>query len=133
MKLEEKTKRRKYIDKNRLKNSFKYALEGIKETYKKEQNIKIHTIIGILVIIFGFLLKISYVEWLICLMLIGIVLMAEFFNTAIECVVDLISPKIHPLAKAAKDIASSAVLIMALISGIIGLLIFIPKICNFIF
>ena len=53
--------------------------------------------------------------------------MAEFFNTAIEYVVDLASPSVHPLAKAAKDTASAGVLMMAIISVIVGLIIFAPK------
>ena len=88
--------------------------------------------LAILVIVFGFFLRISYIEWLVCLVLIGLVIMAEFFNTAIEYVVDLASPKIHPLAKAAKDTASAGVLMMAIISAIIGSIIFIPKIIVFI-
>ena len=118
----------KKIDKKRLRNSFKYAFQGVKQTFIGEQNMKIHAAIAILVIIFGFVFKISYFEWLICLVLICLVLMAEFFNTSIEYVVDLISPKIHPLAKAAKDTASAGVLIMAIISAIAGCMIFIPKI-----
>ena len=58
--------------------------------------------------------------------------MAEFFNTAIEYVVDLASPDIHPLAKAAKDTASAGVLMMALIAAVTGLVIFIPKLIDFI-
>ena len=57
--------------------------------------------------------------------------MAEFFNTAIEFVVDLASPDIHPLAKLAKDTASAGVLMMAIISAIIGLIIFVPEIIEF--
>lgn len=131
-KIRRKIKRKLKIDNKRLINSFKYASEGIKQSYKGEQNLKIHTFIAILVIVFGFFLKISYFEWLVCLILIGLVLMTEFFNTAIEYVVDLASPRIHPLAKAAKDTASAGVLIMAIISAIIGLLIFVPKLIDFI-
>ena len=131
-KIRKKIKRKLKIDNKRLINSFKYASEGIKQSYKGEQNLKIHTFIAILVIVFGFFLKISYFEWLVCLLLIGLVLMTEFFNTAIEYVVDLASPRIHPLAKAAKDTASAGVLIMAIISAIIGLLIFVPKLIDFI-
>ncbi|MBQ2640325.1 MAG: diacylglycerol kinase family protein [Bacilli bacterium] len=116
------------LDKKRLRNSFKYAFQGVKQTYLGEQNMKIHTIIAIIVVVCGFIFKISYVEWLICLVLICLVLMAEFFNTSIEYVVDLISPNIHPLAKAAKDTASAGVLMMAIISTIAGLMIFVPKI-----
>lgn len=120
------------LDKKRLTNSFKYAFEGILQAYVGEQNLKIHTVIAILVIIFGFILKISYTEWLVCLVLIGLVLMAEFFNTSIEYLVDLASPEIHPLAKATKDTASAGVLMMAIISAIIGLIIFVPKLISFI-
>ena len=120
------------LDKKRLTNSFKYAFEGILQAYVGEQSLKIHTVIAVLVIIFGFILKISYTEWLVCLVLIGLVLMAEFFNTSIEYLVDLTSPEIHPLAKATKDTASAGVLMMAIISAIIGLIIFIPKLINFI-
>ena len=120
------------LDGKRLGRSFKAAFEGIASTYKKEQNIKIHTFISILVVVFGFFLKINYIEWLVCLVLIGFVLMAEFFNTAIEYVVDLASPDIHPLAKAAKDTASAGVLMMAIIAAVIGCVIFIPKIIEFV-
>lgn len=120
------------FDSKRLGRSFKAAFSGIKETYIKEQNIKIHTIMAMLVVICGFLFKISYAEWLVCLVLIGFVLMAEFFNTAIEYVVDLASPDIHPLAKAAKDTASAGVLMMAILSAVIGLIIFVPKFIEFI-
>ena len=131
------TKKRKIeynntLDAKRLSRSFKAAFEGIASTYKKEQNIKIHTFIAILVIIFGFFLKINYIEWLVCLVLIGFMLMAEFFNTAIEYVVDLASPDIHPLAKAAKDTASAGVLMMAIIAAVTGLVIFIPILIEFV-
>ncbi len=123
--------KRVILDKKRLIDSFRYAFCGICEAYKGEQNLKIHTVIAVLVVIAGFVLKISYVEWLICFVLIGLVLMAEFFNTAIEYVVDLASPEIHPLAKLAKDTASAGVLMMAIISAIIGLIIFVPEFIEF--
>ena len=71
--------KRVILDKKRLIDSFRYAFCGICEAYKGEQNLKIHTVIAVLVVIAGFVLKISYVEWLICLVLIGLVLMEEFF------------------------------------------------------
>ena len=120
-------KKIKVLDKKRLVDSFRYASYGIVEAYKGEQNLRIHTVVAVLVIICGFVFQISYVEWLICLVLIGLVLMSEFFNTAIESVVDLASPDIHPLAKLAKDTASAGVLMMAIISAIIGLIIFVPE------
>lgn len=127
-----KGKKRKIIDKKRLVDSFRYAFYGVREAYKGEQNLKIHTVMAILVVLFGFLLQISFIEWFICLVLIGLVLMAEFFNTAIEYVVDLASPDVHPLAKLAKDTASAGVLMMAIISAIVGLMIFVPEIIEFV-
>ncbi|MBQ6135481.1 MAG: diacylglycerol kinase family protein [Bacilli bacterium] len=115
------------MDRKRLINSFKYATYGIIQTYRGEQNLRIHFAVALLVIVFGFLFHISVFEWLVCLILIALVLMAEFFNTAIEYVVDLASPSVHPLAKAAKDTASAGVLMMAIISAIVGLIIFVPK------
>ena len=131
-KIRNKVKHKLRIDNKRLTGSFKYAFEGIIQTYKGEQNLKIHTFIAILVVVFGFFLKISTVEWFACLILIGLVLMSEFFNTAIEYVVDLASPRIHPLAKAAKDTASAGVLIMSLMAAIVGGIIFIPKLIEYI-
>ena len=115
-------------NKKRLINSFKYAFTGIKTAFKTEQNMKIHLIILILVIIFGIILKISKAEWIICIILIGFVISLELINTAIENTVDLITIENNPKAKIAKDTAAGAVLISAITAAIIGLIIFIPKI-----
>ena len=131
-KVKYKVKRKLGIDRKRLVSSFKFAGQGIVQAYRGEQNLRIHTFMAILVIVFGVFLRISYFEWISCLLLIALVLMAEFFNTAIEYVVDLASPKVHPLAKAAKDVASAGVLMMAIISAVVGLIIFVPKLIDFI-
>ena len=112
----------------KLRNSFKYAFEGIKEAWKTEQNLKIHFIIMLLVIIAGFIFKISLIEWIVCLLLFAIVISLELINTAIETTVDIAMPDINEKAKYAKDIAAGAVLFSAIISVIIGLIIFLPKI-----
>lgn len=108
--------------------SFGYAGRGIRIVFGTEANMKIHIFIAILVIAFGFCLSISITEWILCLLCVGLVFSAEMVNTAIESVVDLASPNLHPLAGKAKDIAAGAVLVCAIISAIIGLLIFVPKI-----
>ena len=112
----------------RLFNSFKYALEGIIYAFKYEQNIIVHTLVMILVIILGIVVKLNIYEWLICLILFGLVIATERINTSIEATVDLACKKKDPLAKIAKDTASGAVLIFAITSAIVGLIIFIPKI-----
>ena len=112
----------------KLRNSFKYAFEGIEEAWKTEQNLKIHFVIMALVIIAGFIFKISVMEWIVCLLLFAIVISLELINTAIETTVDIAMPDINEKAKYAKDIAAGAVLFSAMISVIIGLIIFLPKI-----
>ena len=112
--------------------SFGYAFRGIREVFGSEANMKIHIAITFLVIISGVIFSISLIEWMFCLLCIGLVVGAEMINTAIENVVDLASPDQHPLAGKAKDIAAGAVLICAIISVIIGLLIFVPKGWNMI-
>lgn len=108
--------------------SFRYAFEGIFTGIKEEQNMKIHIAIMILVIIFGILLKISKVEWIICIALFGLVISMELINTAIENAVDLITKEKNEQAKIAKDVAAGAVLVSAIASAIIGLIIFVPKV-----
>lgn len=105
-----------------------FAWEGIFSCVKNERNIKIHIFMMFMVIIFGIGLKIEQWQWIICLILFGIVIALELVNTAIEAVVDLCSPDFHPLAKYAKDVAAGAVLVMSIFSALIGLIIFIPKI-----
>ena len=108
----------------KLIKSFKYAFEGILIGIKEEQNITIM----ILVIIFGIMLKINTIEWIICILLFGLVISMELINTAIENTVNLITKEKNQQAKIAKDVAAGAVLVSAIASAIIGLIIFIPKI-----
>jgi undecaprenol kinase len=110
---------------DRFVNSFKYAFMGIVHAYKSEQNIRIHTMIGIVVCFFAFLLNVSEFEWMIIICLIGGMLSLELINTAIERTIDLITDKeYHLLAKQAKDLAAGAVFVYTLVSIIIGLIIF---------
>lgn len=116
----------------RLKNSFKYAIEGIIYAFKYEQNITIHFIATILVILFSIILKISLLEWIIIILMIGLVIATELINTSIEAIVDLSTNEITSLAKIAKDTAAAAVLVFAITSIIIAGIIFIPKILSII-
>ena len=116
------------LENEKSKNPFVYALIGIKRAIKSEINIKIDIIAAILVIVAAIIFKISREEWMVCIILIGGVLSAEMMNTAIETVVDLCTREKRELAAKAKDIAAGAVLIKAIISAVIGGIIFIPKI-----
>lgn len=109
----------------RLK-SFAYAWKGIGSFVRKEHNAWIHCSAIIVVTTAGFLFNITRTEWLIIFLCFGIVLAAEAFNTAIERLVNLVSPGYHPIAGDVKDIAAGAVLICAITAAIIGGVIFIP-------
>lgn len=112
---------------SRFFRSFQYAAQGIYAAIQKEQNIRFHLMAAVIVALSGWLTGLSKTEWLIVILLIGGMLAFELVNTAMERVVDLASPELHPLAKQAKDMAAGAVLVFAVASAIIGLLIFIPK------
>lgn len=112
------------IDFRKVGRSFRFAGQGIIDLFRFENNAKVHLLIAVLVTLAGFYLQISRVEWAIILMQVGLVWAAEAFNTAIEKLCDFVSPGIHPQIKAVKDMASGAVLIMAIIAVIIGLVIF---------
>ncbi len=107
--------------------SFDYSIQGIVTFFKHEHNAWIHAVAAVSVIALGWYYKLNRMEWCWITLAIGLVLMAEMFNTAIEYLTDLASPEIHPLAKKTKDVASGAVLIAALVAVVIGLLIFLPK------
>lgn len=115
-----------------LYKSFSYAFAGIFTCIRKERNMKIHCVCMLLVIIAGLILHLSVTEWCICLILFGLILSLELINTAIESVVDLVTEERMPLAKLAKDTAAGAVLISAIMSAIIGCIIFIPKVVSFL-
>lgn len=85
-----------------------------------------------LVIAAGLVLHLSVTEWCICLVLFGLILSLELVNTAVESVVDLVTEERKPLAKVAKDTAAGAVLISAIMAAIIGCVIFVPKVLDFI-
>jgi diacylglycerol kinase len=110
-----------------LSKSFKYAFTGLVNAFIKERNMRIHFLIMILVISFGFILNISNYEWYVCLILFGLVISSELINTAIENTVDMVTQQYNEKVKYIKDISAGAVLINAIIAAIIGLIIFIPK------
>lgn len=107
--------------------SFKYAFRGIKSTFGKEPNLNIHLVMAVLVVLCGVLFQINTAEWMACLLCFGLVIAIEMLNTAIELLVDLVSPEHHKKAGQIKDIAAGAVLVSAIAAAIVGLVIFVPK------
>jgi diacylglycerol kinase (ATP) len=107
--------------------SFKYAFKGIGFMMRTQKNAWIHLSVALLVIVLSIIYKLEKLEWCLMIVAIGLVLMAEMFNTAIEFITDLLSPDYQKKAGRAKDLAAGAVLISAITSALIGLFIFIPK------
>lgn len=110
--------------------SFKNAFLGWWHVIRTQQNAWIHTVITLLMLVVGFWLQLSLLEWAILILIIAIVWTAEFLNTALEIVVDLICPELHPLAKAGKDVGAASVLIAAVCALIIGILVLGPPLLD---
>ncbi len=105
---------------------FQFASEGLLYAFRTQRNFRVHLAAAFAVIILGAWLRLPRQSWAILALIIGLVLTAEMINTAAEALVDLTSPEYHPLAKLVKDLMAGAVLIVALISVIVGLLILGP-------
>lgn len=128
MNMDLKDNKRKY----KYSETFKFALEGIRVSFINEKNIRFHLFFSVFVIVFGIIFNLTQTEWMFIFFAIAGMIIVEMINTAIERVVDLVTDQYHPLAKQAKDIAAGAVLIYAILSVVIGMIIFIPKILSFI-
>ena len=112
----------------RIISSIKNSWNGLKVAYKNEQSMYIHLVCTVILLVLSFLLNISLTQWLIIIAIIGLTLVVELINTAIESTIDLVTKEFHPLAKVAKDTASAAEFVLTIASTVIALMIFIPKI-----
>lgn len=106
--------------------SFRNAFRGWWYVIRTQRNAWIHALASVLVVVLGFLFDLPLRDWAVLLLAISMVWTAEFMNTAIEAVFDLVSPQQNPLAKVGKDVAAAAVLITAIASALIGFLILGP-------
>jgi len=107
--------------------SFRYAFEGILCFFKREHNAILHLLATVIVLILSIIFPVSRSEIIVLIIVIGLVWTAEFFNTAIEKMADLVSKEDHPEIKFIKDVAAAAVLVMAVVALLTGCLIFIPN------
>lgn len=114
----------------RLYKSFSYAFKGIYQVFRYELNMQIHLLAAIVVVIGGFVLQLTTIEWCLVVFAIVGVWVAEMFNTSIELLTDLVSPDYHELAGKVKDIAAGAVLLATLGAVVIGGVVFFPKIIS---
>ena len=112
--------------------SAQFASQGALQFFSKQRNAKIQIVIGITAITLGFIVSISLYQWLLVLFCIGLVISLEMINSAIEVFCDMVTTDFHPKIKIIKDVAAGAVLFASLASLVIGLIIFIPALTNFI-
>lgn len=113
---------------NRFLKSFKFAVKGLSYTIATQPNFIFHLLAALLVVAAGWYFEISRGEWLGVLICIGLVMIAELLNTAIEVLVDWLSPEFNVKAGLVKDIAAGAVLVAALVALVVAFVIFVPKI-----
>lgn len=111
---------------SRLARSFKFAFKGLYNYLTSGGNVNIHLIASVIVLALGIWLDVSMNQWALLLLSIGMVHAAEAFNTALEEIVNFISPQQHPSAGKIKDLAAGAVLIASITAAIIGIMIFAP-------
>jgi len=116
----------------KYKEKFHNAFRGMYVCSKITRHMFIHVFSTIIVVILGFYLKVSSLEWVALVFAIGFVFVTETLNTALEIDIDLTSPEYHPFARDTKDVAAAAVLLSVFTAVIVGLIIFLPKLLTVI-
>jgi diacylglycerol kinase len=106
--------------------SYRYALRGISIAFRHEVNMAIHLVGALAVVVLNFILDVNRTDWLITLLLVGVVWMSEIFNTAIEKLADRISKETDPMIGQAKDLAAGAVLIICIFAVVCALIVYWP-------
>ncbi|MFC4356108.1 diacylglycerol kinase family protein [Chryseomicrobium palamuruense] len=114
----------------RFVTSVRNAARGIRAALKSERHMRFHFFAAVVVLIIGWILKFSSIEWAILLIVIIGMMALELVNTALETLVDLVEPDQHPVAGKVKDIAAGACLVFAIGAAIIGFILFIPKLID---
>ncbi|MEC0202573.1 diacylglycerol kinase family protein [Paenibacillus lautus] len=115
-----------------LYRAFGCAIRGILTAVQTERNMKIHIAAALIVFIAAALLQLDRVSWLFLVLAIALVFIAELVNTAVEAIIDLISPEEHVLARVAKDTAAGAALVAAVFAVVIGILVFYEPVWEWI-
>ncbi|GIV84915.1 MAG: hypothetical protein KatS3mg052_1922 [Candidatus Roseilinea sp.] len=110
--------------------SFRFAFEGIAYAFRTQRNFKVHCGVMLAVVVVGLAVRLAPAQWAMLALASGLVFQAELMNTALEAVVDRVSPEFHALAKAAKDCAAGAVFLTALCAVVVGLLVLGPALLS---
>ena len=111
-------------------HSFGHALRGLRFLLQSQPNAWIHLLATVCIIAAGVFVRLAGFEWCLILLAMTVVWVTESFNTAVECLVDLVSPEIQPLAGRAKDVAAGAVLLGAIGASLVGVFVFLPHVLS---
>ena len=117
----------KFSLKKRIK-SFSYAFAGLRVLFREEHNSWIHATAAVLAIVMGFLFRISPMEWIAVVIVIGMVFCAEIINSSIERTADFVKAERDDRKRDIKDLGAAAVLVCAISAALVGIIIFLPKI-----
>ena len=105
-----------------------FAINGLKILWHEQHNCRVHLFVTVLVLVFGLMLSLSATQWVLLLLLIALVWVAEALNTAVEYLCDKVTTEHDPLIGKAKDVAAAGVLIASIIAAMGGLLLFLPAV-----
>jgi diacylglycerol kinase len=111
---------------SRFKKSLRFALHGLRYAFQNERNFRIELVAALGVLVLSVLLGLSLLEKSILLIMCALVLGMELANTALERVIDMLKPRVHPYARIVKDVMAGAVLLVCFVAILIGILIFLP-------
>lgn len=119
----------KFSIKKRIK-SFGYAFAGLKVLFREEHNSWIHAAVTILVLAAGFFFRISRIEWIAVLIVIGMVFSSEIINSSLERTADFVKAERDDRKRDIKDLGAAAVLVSAIIAALVGFIVFLPKVIS---
>ena len=117
----------KFSVRKRIK-SFSYAFAGLWVLFREEHNARIHAVAAVLAVAMGFLFRISPMEWIAVVIVIGMVFAAEIINSSIERTADFVKAERDDRKRDIKDLGAAAVLVCAIAAAVVGIIIFLPKI-----
>ncbi|MBP6929401.1 MAG: diacylglycerol kinase [Candidatus Moranbacteria bacterium] len=116
----------------RLMRSVTHAVRGISFTLKSERNFRVESLIATLALLFMLWLPLNRTEEALLIIIIVLVLAMELINTAVERVMDILKPRVHPYARVIKDVMAGAVFLVSFGAFLIGMLIFLPYLWRYI-
>lgn len=115
----------------RFLRSLKHALAGLDYVLRHERNFQVEILVAFLVGVAGLVLNVDRVEWIIVVFIVFWVLALELANTAVERIINVLKPTLHPYARVIKDVMAASVLMSAIAATLIGMAIFLPYILDY--